>query len=143
MPAYAVISCGKNNSYGHPTEGTLSKLRDAGVKVFRTDMQGDIVAVSDGNAVTFTPTRNSNANTLNGLSTSSTASASKSTTKTTNTTTKNNAKPVAANYIGNVNTLKFHLPSCSYLPNPENQTTFKSRDAAINAGYVPCKRCNP
>ena len=43
MPKYAVISVGDTN-YGHPTEDTLSRLRDADVKVYRTDMQGDIVA---------------------------------------------------------------------------------------------------
>ena len=47
MPTYAVISAGKNNAYGHPTEDTLSRLRDAEVKVFRTDLQGNIIVVSD------------------------------------------------------------------------------------------------
>lgn len=49
MPTYAVISCGKNNSYGHPDEATLSKLHDAEAQVLRTDEQGDIVIVSDRN----------------------------------------------------------------------------------------------
>ena len=53
MPKYAVISCGKANSYGHPTEGALSRLRDVGAQVFRTDMQGDVVFVSDGTALSF------------------------------------------------------------------------------------------
>jgi len=53
MPKYAVISVGDNN-YGHPTEDTLSRLRDVDVKVYRTDMQGDIVATSDGKTVTVT-----------------------------------------------------------------------------------------
>ena len=53
MPQYAVISVG-DNSYGHPTEDTLSRLRDADVKVYRTDMQGDIIATSDGKTVTIT-----------------------------------------------------------------------------------------
>ena len=39
LPKYAVISVGEGNSYGHPTEDTLSRLRDADVKVLRTDMQ--------------------------------------------------------------------------------------------------------
>ena len=43
MPQYAVISVGADNSYGHPTEETLSRLRDAGVTVYRTDMQGNII----------------------------------------------------------------------------------------------------
>lgn len=40
LPEYAVISVGKNNTYGHPTEKVLSLLRDADVKVYRTDLQG-------------------------------------------------------------------------------------------------------
>ena len=57
-PKYAVIPVGQNNEYGHPTEVVLSRLRDAEVKVFRTDMQGDIVCVSDGKNLTFTTARN-------------------------------------------------------------------------------------
>ncbi len=53
-PQYAVISVGKGNSYGHPTEEVLSRLRDAEVEVYRTDMQGDILCISDGKTVTFT-----------------------------------------------------------------------------------------
>lgn len=47
-PQYAVISCGKGNSYGHPHEETLSKLKDAEVEVFRTDKYGTIVFTTDG-----------------------------------------------------------------------------------------------
>lgn len=64
MPQYAVISVGAGNSYGHPCEDTLSRLRDADVKVFRTDMQGDIVFTSDGKTVTAQTQRNQNADTL-------------------------------------------------------------------------------
>lgn len=64
MPQYAVISVGTGNSYGHPCEDTLSRLRDADVKVFRTDMQGDIVFTSDGKTVTAQTQRNQNADTL-------------------------------------------------------------------------------
>lgn len=53
MPKYAVISCGKDNSYGHPTEAVLSRLRDVGAQVFRTDLQGDVVFVSDGTTLSF------------------------------------------------------------------------------------------
>ena len=58
MPQYAVISCGKDNSYGHPTEAVLSRLRDAGTQVFRTDLQGDIVCVSDGDELAFAVEKN-------------------------------------------------------------------------------------
>lgn len=53
MPRYAVISVGKDNSYGHPDEKVLSRLRDANVTVFRTDEIGDVICTSDGKTVTF------------------------------------------------------------------------------------------
>jgi competence protein ComEC len=54
MPKYAVISVGKDNNYGHPTEVALSRLRDADATVYRTDFHGDIVMESDGNTLTVT-----------------------------------------------------------------------------------------
>lgn len=57
-PQYAVISVGADNTYGHPTEAVLSRLRDADVKTYRTDLQGTITAVSDGKKVTFQTERN-------------------------------------------------------------------------------------
>ncbi|MHB1651781.1 MAG: ComEC/Rec2 family competence protein [Desulfitobacteriaceae bacterium] len=57
QPQYAVISVGKNNSYGHPASNTLAKLQKAGVKVYRTDESGTIVAESDGTNITFSSQR--------------------------------------------------------------------------------------
>ena len=54
LPSYAIISCGKGNAYGHPSESVLSRLRDAGAVVFRTDLHGDIVCISDGHTLSFT-----------------------------------------------------------------------------------------
>lgn len=63
-PQYVVISVGAGNSYGHPTEAVLSRLRDAGVTTFRTDMQGEITAVSDGQTINFSTAKNAAAETL-------------------------------------------------------------------------------
>jgi competence protein ComEC len=52
-PKYAVISVGKGNTYGHPSQEVLDKLAAAGVKVYRTDEQGTIIAVSDGSEISF------------------------------------------------------------------------------------------
>lgn len=52
-PEYAVISCGENNSYGHPHAQTLNTFRAMGIKVFRTDEQGAIIIKSDGKELTF------------------------------------------------------------------------------------------
>jgi hypothetical protein len=46
-------------------------------------------------------------------------------------------------YIGNKNSMKFHLPSCRFLPGEKNRVVFASRQEAINKGYVPCKICKP
>nr|DAH77098.1 MAG TPA: adenosine deaminase [Caudoviricetes sp.] len=46
-------------------------------------------------------------------------------------------------YVGNKKSHRFHRSSCSYLPDEDNQRIFKSRDAAISAGYDPCGHCNP
>ena len=48
LPEYAVISCGTGNSYGHPHEECLSRLSDADVTVYRTDLDGSVVIFSDG-----------------------------------------------------------------------------------------------
>ena len=53
QPEYAVISVGKDNTYGHPTETVLARLGKIGAKVLRTDLLGTIVMKSDGNSVTL------------------------------------------------------------------------------------------
>lgn len=42
-PEIAVISCGYGNTYGDPSPHALSRLRNAGVKTYRTDLQGEIM----------------------------------------------------------------------------------------------------
>lgn len=46
-PAVAIISCGKNNSYGHPHIRTLRKLEDIGCTILRTDDIGSILLRTD------------------------------------------------------------------------------------------------
>lgn len=51
MPDYAVISCGRDNSYGYPHREVRAALQERGIVVFRTDEQGSIVAVCDGEQI--------------------------------------------------------------------------------------------
>jgi len=44
----AAISVGATNPFGHPSPEVLDRLRDAGVRVLRTDREGAITAFSDG-----------------------------------------------------------------------------------------------
>ena len=47
-PRYAVISCGKNNPYGHPVPWVVERWQDDGAAVYRTDLHGNIVVETDG-----------------------------------------------------------------------------------------------
>jgi competence protein ComEC len=126
-PKYAVISVGKGNDYGHPHQVTLDKLAAAGVTVYRTDQNGTVVITSDGKDLTIKALGSSI------QPRAPNAAVTSATTPPANT----------IGYIGNKNSKKFHLPSCSSLPAVQNRVYFKTRDEAIKAGFVPCKVCNP
>ena len=55
-PKLAVLSCGKNNSYGHPHAELLSRLRAAGSRIFRTDIHGAILVEVPSGETRFTVT---------------------------------------------------------------------------------------
>lgn len=142
MPKYALISVGEDNSYGHPTENTLSRLRDADVKVFRTDMQGDIYLTSDGKNVTISVERNADADTLtNPVKVVETKPAE------TEAPEPDPEQPSAGTeYVLNTNTKKFHYPGCSSVKrmSEKNKSFFTgTRDEVIKLGYDSCGNCHP
>ncbi|APM38353.1 ComEC/Rec2 family competence protein [Clostridium kluyveri] len=47
-PEIAIISCGADNKYGHPHKETLRKLKKRNIRIYRTDIDGNIVLISDG-----------------------------------------------------------------------------------------------
>lgn len=51
-PQIAVISCGRDNGYGHPHPDTTAALDDAGLTTYRTDRDGRVVIESDGRRIT-------------------------------------------------------------------------------------------
>lgn len=129
-PTYAVISCGKDNSYGHPHSETLAKLASAGVEVFRTDELGDIYCTSDGSEVTF-----SYGEYHKDIETSSAE-------------VEESQQPdtVAETYILNTNSLKFHRPDCSsasQISDANREEYTGTREELIEQGYTPCGYCKP
>jgi len=122
LPKMGIISCGVNNKYGHPHEETLSILRDAGVDVYRTDLLGTITVSSDGQNYTVATEHYATDAELNPTDPAASSTAQQA-------------------YIGNVNSKKFHLPSCPNLPAEKNQILFSSYDEAVAAGYSPCSTC--
>lgn len=122
MPQYAVIQVGKDNDYGHPSDDVLSRLRDADAAVYRTDLQGDILAVSDGETITVTTDRNESIQTN---------------------PTEQTDQDADYAYIGNTNSKKFHRPTCQSLPAEQNRIYFPDRATAVAEGYDPCGNCKP
>lgn len=127
-PKYAVISVGKDNQYDHPNEEVLSRLRDADVILYRTDMQGDVVCVSDGTTVSFVMAMNADAQT-NPTELDKTPS--------------DGAAVSEYAYIGNLNTKKYHKTDCTHLPNENNRIYFTAKQEAVDAGYEACGACKP
>lgn len=152
-PQYAVISVGADNTYGHPTEAVLSRLRDADVKTYRTDLQGTITAVSDGKKVTFQTERNTDVNTLDQAG----PGQKDETHQKDETGQKNEVVPSAGKaaasdssaektYVLNTNTHKFHDPDCSsvsQMKEKNKKIVTESRNQIIADGYEPCGRCHP
>lgn len=112
-PWAAVISCGKDNDYGHPHRETLSLLLGRDLALYRTDRMGTIVAESDGTDIYFS-WENTQVLPDRGQETG---------------------------YVGNRKSQRFHLPSCTALPAEQNQIFFESYADALEAGYTPCSRC--
>ena len=50
-PKIAVISCGINNSYGHPSKETTDRLKNINCTTYRTDLHSTIILVSDGTTI--------------------------------------------------------------------------------------------
>lgn len=139
-PEYAVISAGSGNSYGHPTEKTLSTLKDAGVELYRTDVQGEIICYSDGTDCWFNV--NNSDNWLSGAELSSSETISTILTEATSATETSEQQE----YVLNTHTMKFHYPDCSsitQMSDANKKAITASRENLIQEGYSPCGNCNP
>ena len=56
-PAFAVISVGADNDYGHPVQKTLSRLEAQDIQILRTDLSGTITAYSTPDTLTWSTGR--------------------------------------------------------------------------------------
>lgn len=137
-PEYGIISCGIDNSYGHPNTETVAKLKEYNIKTFRTDTQGTIIAKTDGKSVSFNvEPMDLNVDNINGNDTNANMN-------TTNNTVNNNTNPTTeikskTVYITNTGK-KYHNDRCRYLNDSKIPI---SLDEAIKQGYTPCGVCKP
>lgn len=58
-PDSAVISCGRENPYGHPADSALRRIGRYTDHIYRTDLNGSIIVSSDGSRLTVTTERGS------------------------------------------------------------------------------------
>ena len=127
-PEVAIISVGTGNTYGHPAPETISKLQ--GVKVYRTDLNGNIVVSTDGKTYSVTTQKNTAEATLNPKPEGTPP-----------------PLPVASQgaYIGSEKSDKYHLPSCRYAKAIDwaNEIWFQTEEDALVNGYKPCSVCKP
>ncbi len=121
-PAAAIITCGKDNDYGHPHKETLENLGILDIPIWRTDESSTIIIMSDGDNISIQSAAESESllETLPSL-------------------------PSTPLYMGNRNTKVFHNIDCTSTENikTKNQIEFFTREKAVEYGYSPCKACNP
>ncbi|MEK6266580.1 MAG: MBL fold metallo-hydrolase [Clostridium sp.] len=135
-PKYAVISVGKN-SYGHPTQETMSRLEAENIPVYRTDENGTVVATSNGTNVSFnvTPGSYNAADSTSVSSTSNSPAIVPETTILPNTEQQYIDANGAGLIKGNESSKIYHLPDGSYYNRTKAEFWFKTEAEAQAAGY--------
>lgn len=121
LPGYAVVSCGTDNSYGHPHKDTMDKLEAMEIEVYRTDMQGTITVVSDGSEISWSqdPCNDYSAGDEEDLGTQPAES--------------------GAVWISATGSKYHSVPDCGTM-NPDKAVQMQ-QDEAEASGYEACKKC--
>ena len=137
-PRTAVISVGAN-SYGHPTQETIDRLRKSGARVYSTQKSGSItLTVSPGGVLTWLFPRSAAQVTRGAGSGSGSASSA-----------AGGSAAAAAGSVGGSSLSKifvtetgecYHLSGCRYLEH--SRIAIKLKDAKAQ-GYRPCSVCDP
>lgn len=130
-PSASVISCGADNDYGHPHTEVLSALEERNIPVWRTDLEGNIKAATDGENIYISAGDETVAVDENTQSSADCAT--------------DTAGDSEAAYIGNKNSKVYHKADCSSVSamSSKNKVEFQSKEEAEEAGYKSCGSCNP
>lgn len=139
-PEVAVIMVGKDNRYSHPGQETLNKLAAAGIEVYRTDLNGNIVISTGGDGYEIKVNKQATAPQPTPAPTPKPAP-----TPQPDPEPDPQSQPTDGQYVGSLKSDKYHLPGCRYADaiDAANQIWFETKSEAEAAGYVPCGVCKP
>ena len=126
-PKYAIISCGLNNRYNHPTTKTLNTLQAFGIETHRTDLEGTIIAISDGQNITL----DKNAHIVQPNAPPPTVAEESQ-----NNSTNSDKAGIYVTRTGKA----YHKGNCSSLSKSKIPKTLSE---AKQQGYKPCGNCHP
>ena len=113
----ALISVGRDNQYGHPTDNVLRRLDLMEMVIYRTDKDGTVIIKGDGTNYECESTQLVDWGAERRL--------------------KVDEGPV----IANINSRVFHHYNCISLPSEKNRIYFLCDEDAEIAGFRPCGNC--
>lgn len=163
-PEYAILSCGLDNSYGHPDADTMEKLEVMEIELFRTDLQGEIIAATDGEILSWNtapandyragdedpgtlpqahPTAPAAPSQAEDVTAGDTRTGAQQ--ETTQTPAAPDAEDARENtllvWISSTGSKYHRIPNCGRM-NPDKAQQMSRSDAEA-AGYTPCEVCMP
>lgn len=112
-PSVCVISCGVDNAYGMPHREVIDLLKSKRIEIYRTDLLGNIVAITDGRNVDWTFTEPMQIPIVDEFA-----------------------------YVGNIKNDKLHRTNCKKAPAKQNQVLFDTLEEAKVAGFKQINQCN-
>lgn len=139
-PTYAVVSCGRDNDYGHPHEETVEKLAACDVQLYRTDEQGNIFCYSDGKSLLWESEFEQDLDAAYEQDTEKNIAPDTASVVESNTVGEVSERE----YILNTNTKKIHLPDCKSVAKMKKKNQRKVQavlEDLLNDGYDPCQTC--
>ncbi|AFE08399.1 metallo-beta-lactamase family protein [Corallococcus coralloides DSM 2259] len=156
-PQAAVISCGVGNDYGHPSPEVLGRLGDVSARTFRTDQDGEVMAVSDGTTVTLRSTKGTaSATSLSGtqqaggpvalgpIEPTPHGRAGRSTEKEPAPTAPTSAsEDTGVRYVSLKGSKVFHRENCKTLKRSKNERTVYTSRADALRERRPAEDCHP
>lgn len=151
-PEAVIISCGKDNEYGHPHKEVVDEFKDRKLKVYRTDQQGEITFTLKEDTYTFSEKTAPNPYEPGSKSIYNQHHEEEHHSET------HHSQPVggplmndqsssdnqSASYILNTSTKKIHLPDCKSVRKMKDKNKEAVNDTLADLkakGYTPCQNC--